>query len=116
MAPKCGPRVSWHDTARPCATGDEVAAAWRDPKLVNVLCHDWEADSYQEKWSTSSAAMLGWSVRTFEAAVPPERLGPRWSMFAYRSWQRLYCLDGTVLARVVPRTWFYNALVTGTRP
>ena len=39
-----------------------------------------------------------------------------WAMFAYRSWQRLSWLDQHVLARVVPRAWFYNALVTGTRP
>jgi hypothetical protein len=34
-------------------------------------------------------------------------------MFAYKSWQRLSWLDANVLARVVPRAWFYNALVTG---
>jgi ubiquinone/menaquinone biosynthesis C-methylase UbiE len=62
-----------------------------------------------------TAAMLGWPVRTFEAAVPPGKLGMRWAMFAYRSWQRLSWLDRNVLARVVPRGWFYNALVTGTR-
>ena len=37
-------------------------------------------------------------------------------MFAYRSWQRLSWLDANVLGRVVPRGWFYNALVTGTKP
>jgi ubiquinone/menaquinone biosynthesis C-methylase UbiE len=62
-----------------------------------------------------TAAMLGWPVRTFEAAVPPGKLGWGWAMFAYRSWQRLSWLDANVLARVVPRSWFYNALVTGTR-
>jgi SAM-dependent methyltransferase len=62
-----------------------------------------------------TAAMLGWPVRTFEAAVPPGKLGMRWAMFAYRGWQRLSWLDRNVLARVVPRGWFYNALVTGTR-
>lgn len=62
-----------------------------------------------------TAAMFGWPVRTFEAAVPPGRLGIRWAMFAYRGWQRLSALDRG-LARVVPRSWFYNALVTGTRP
>ncbi|GAA5138851.1 class I SAM-dependent methyltransferase [Pseudonocardia adelaidensis] len=62
-----------------------------------------------------TAAMLGWPVRTFEAAVPPGKLGWGWAMFAYRSWQRLSWLDANVLARVVPRGWFYNALVTGTR-
>ncbi len=59
--------------------------------------------------------MLGWPVRTFEAAVPPGKLGMGWAMFAYRSWQRLSWLDQNVLSRVVPRAWFYNALVTGTR-
>jgi SAM-dependent methyltransferase len=62
-----------------------------------------------------TAAMLGWPVRTFEAAVPPGRLGLGWAMFAYRSWQRLSWLDERVLSRVVPRAWFYNALVTGTK-
>ena len=63
-----------------------------------------------------TAAMLGWPVRTFEAAVPPDKLGFGWAMFAYRSWLRLSWLDEHVLARVVPRAWFYNALITGTRP
>jgi SAM-dependent methyltransferase len=62
-----------------------------------------------------SAAMLGWPVRTFEAAVPPGRLGMRWAMFAYHGWLRLSWLDERVLAKVVPRAWFYNALVTGTK-
>jgi hypothetical protein len=62
-----------------------------------------------------TAAMLGWPVRTFEAAVPPGKLGWGWAMFAYRAWQRLSWLDRRVLSRVVPRSWFYNALVTGTR-
>ncbi|HEY0637344.1 MAG TPA: class I SAM-dependent methyltransferase [Pseudonocardiaceae bacterium] len=63
-----------------------------------------------------AAALFGWPVRTFEAAVPPGRLGMRWAMFAYRSWQRLSWLDDTLLSRVVPRSAFYNVLVTGTKP
>ena len=35
------------------ATPEEVAAAYADPKLANVLYHDWEAQSYDEKWSIS---------------------------------------------------------------
>jgi ubiquinone/menaquinone biosynthesis C-methylase UbiE len=62
-----------------------------------------------------TAAMLGWPVRTFEAAVPPGKLGWGWAMFAYRSWLGLSWLDANVLSRVVPRGWFYNALVTGTK-
>ena len=62
-----------------------------------------------------TAAMLGWPVRTFEAAVPPGKLGAGWAMFAFRGWQRLSWLDSTVLSRIVPRSWFYNALVSGVR-
>jgi ubiquinone/menaquinone biosynthesis C-methylase UbiE len=35
------------------ASEDEVKAAWSDPKLANVLYHDWEAGTYDEKWSIS---------------------------------------------------------------
>src|SRR4051794_21471795 len=62
-----------------------------------------------------TAAWFGWPVRTFEAAVPPGRLGWDWAMFAYRTWQRLSAVDRR-LARVVPAGLFYNALVTGVRP
>jgi ubiquinone/menaquinone biosynthesis C-methylase UbiE len=34
-------------------TAEQVEAAWRDPKLANVLYHDWEAATYDEKWSIS---------------------------------------------------------------
>jgi ubiquinone/menaquinone biosynthesis C-methylase UbiE len=30
-----------------------LAQAWEDPKLANVLYHDWEAGTYDEKWSIS---------------------------------------------------------------
>jgi ubiquinone/menaquinone biosynthesis C-methylase UbiE len=62
-----------------------------------------------------TAAWFGWPVRTFEAAVPPGKLGWDWAMFAYRTWQRLSGLDRR-LSRVVPAGLFYNALLTGTRP
>jgi ubiquinone/menaquinone biosynthesis C-methylase UbiE len=39
--------------ARVAATDDQVAAAWDDPKLANVLYHDWAAATYDEKWSIS---------------------------------------------------------------
>lgn len=63
-----------------------------------------------------TAAWFGWPVRTFECAVPQDRLGMRWAMFAYRTWQRLSALDAGVLSRVVPPDLFYNALVTGLKP
>jgi ubiquinone/menaquinone biosynthesis C-methylase UbiE len=35
----------------PPASVPDLAAAQYDPKLANVLYHDWEAESYDEKWS-----------------------------------------------------------------
>lgn len=61
-----------------------------------------------------TAAWFGWPVRTFEAAVNPDRLGWGWAMFAYKTWQRLCALDA-VLARVVPGELYYNVSVTGRR-
>ena len=62
-----------------------------------------------------TAALFGWPVRTFEAAVKPDRLGWGWAMFAYRTWQRLSAVD-RALHQVVPERLFYNVLVTGNRP
>jgi ubiquinone/menaquinone biosynthesis C-methylase UbiE len=31
----------------------DIERAWSDPKLANVIYHDWEAASYDEKWSIS---------------------------------------------------------------
>jgi ubiquinone/menaquinone biosynthesis C-methylase UbiE len=38
---------------RPAASAAEVEQAWRDTKLAQVLYHDWEASTYDEKWSIS---------------------------------------------------------------
>ncbi|MQA08052.1 MAG: methyltransferase domain-containing protein [Pseudonocardiaceae bacterium] len=63
-----------------------------------------------------SAALLGWPVRTFEAAVPDEKLGLRWKLFAYQAWLRLSAVDKKVLSKVLPREVFYNVMITGSKP
>lgn len=40
-------------TDKPAATPEQVEAAWSDNKLAQVLYHDWEASTYDEKWSIS---------------------------------------------------------------
>lgn len=40
-------------SSKPAATAEEVEAAWNDNKLAQVLYHDWEASTYDEKWSIS---------------------------------------------------------------
>ncbi len=63
-----------------------------------------------------TAAMLGWPLRTFEAAVPPGRLGRNWAKFAFGSWTTLSWVDANVLSHVVPKPWYYNVMVTGVKP
>ncbi|HEY7718992.1 MAG TPA: class I SAM-dependent methyltransferase [Pedococcus sp.] len=62
-----------------------------------------------------TAALFGWPVRTFEAAVRPGALGWGWASFAYGAWQRLSGVD-RALARVVPDRFFYNVGLTGVKP
>lgn len=57
-------------TANPHATAEQVEAAWHDPKLANVLYHDWEAGSYDEKWSISyDERCIDYAVGRFELAA-----------------------------------------------
>ncbi len=45
------------------------------------------------------ASWFGWPVRTFECAVPREKLGFGWANFAMKGWQRLSALDERARAR-----------------
>jgi ubiquinone/menaquinone biosynthesis C-methylase UbiE len=72
-----------------------------------------EVDTASEEFT---AAMLGWPVRTFEAAVPPGKLGWGWAKFAFGSWTTLSWVDANVWRRVMPKGWFYNVMVTGVKP
>ena len=58
------------------------------------------------------AAWVGWPIRTFEAAVPEQKLGFGWRMFAYKSWLQLSKVD-KVLSAVVPDELYYNVSITG---
>jgi ubiquinone/menaquinone biosynthesis C-methylase UbiE len=63
-----------------------------------------------------TAAMLGWPLRTFEYAVPSERLGWVWAKLAFNSWKTLSWVDENLSRRVVPKGWFYNVMITGIKP
>jgi ubiquinone/menaquinone biosynthesis C-methylase UbiE len=41
------------DTPADDVRDSDIELAWSDPKLANVLYHDWEAATYDEKWSIS---------------------------------------------------------------
>ncbi len=108
------PQAELDESSRAAALESLVDVHVFDPaELERIACAAGVRDA-RVVTEEFTAAMLGWPVRTFEAAVPPGKLGMRWAMFAYRGWQRMSWLDRHVLARVVPRSWFYNAVITGT--
>ncbi|MGH8795190.1 MAG: class I SAM-dependent methyltransferase [Stackebrandtia sp.] len=72
------------------------------------------ATDVQTRTEELTAAFLGWPVRTFEAAVPADKLGFGWANFACGAWKTLSKLDSG-LSRVLPRDVFYNVLVTGRK-
>lgn len=86
------------------------------PEKLAAMATTAGAHDVQVRTEEFLSAWFGWPVRTFEAAVPRERLGWGWAMFAYRTWQRLATVDAKVLTGVVPAGLFYNALVTGRKP
>jgi SAM-dependent methyltransferase len=86
-----------------------------DPRELAATALRAGAVDVRTKTEELTAALFGWPVRTFEAAVNPDRLGWGWAMFAYRSWQRLSAVD-RLLGRALPQKLFYNVLLTGTRP
>jgi ubiquinone/menaquinone biosynthesis C-methylase UbiE len=61
------------------------------------------------------AAWAGWPIRTFECAVPEDKLGVGWRMFAFHTWQRLSKVD-KLLTGIVPDELYYNVSITGVRP
>ena len=59
----------------PHATAEQVEAARHDSKLAQVLYHDWEAETYDEKWSISyDKRCVDYARDRFDAIVPDEEL------------------------------------------
>lgn len=86
-----------------------------DPQSLAALVKCAGGNNVRTATEELTAAWWGWPVRTFECAVPPERLGLRWRLFAYKSWQRLSAVDRS-LRKVVPDWLYYNVSVTATKP
>jgi hypothetical protein len=120
---KLGPLSGWRrpqseldESSRAAALEAVVDLHTFDPTALEKTAHEAGATDVRAVTEEFAAALFGWPVRTFEAAVPQEKLTLRWRLFAYKAWQRLSWLDENVLRRVAPRDLFYNVLVTGTKP
>jgi hypothetical protein len=110
------PQAELDSSSRAAALEGAVDLHTFDPAQLERIARAAGAREVRAVTEELSAALFGWPVRTFEAAVRRDKLGFGWAMFAYRAWQRLSWLDENVLTKVVPRELFYNVLVTGTKP
>ena len=67
--------MSTDPVPNPHATAEQVEAARHDSKLAQVLYHDWEAESYDDKWSISyDKRCVDYARDLFDATVPAEEL------------------------------------------
>ena len=62
------------------------------------------------------ASWFGWPVRTFECAVPREKLGMRWANFALQGLDAADRPSTACSSASCPTGLFYNAEITGLKP
>lgn len=110
------PQSELDESSRAAALEAIVDLHTFDPADLEKIAESAGAVEVKARTEEFAAALLGWPLRTFEYAVPPEKLGFGWAKFGFSSWKRLTWLDEKVLRHVVPRGYFYNALITGVKP
>ncbi|MBY4274010.1 methyltransferase domain-containing protein [Rhodococcus fascians] len=110
------PQEELDESSRAAALEAVVDLHTFDPTDLENIALSAGAESVQANTEEFAAALLGWPVRTFEAAVPAGKLGWNWAKFAFNGWKTLSWVDEKVLQHVVPRGMFYNVMITGTKP
>ena len=116
LAPWRRPQAELDESSRAAALEAVVDLHTFDPDALERTALAAGAIDVRAATEELAAAFLGWPVRTFEAAVPAEKLGLGWARFAFGGWKKLSRLDEVVLAKVVPRKFFYNVMITGVKP
>ena len=107
------PQAELDESSRAAALEAVVDIHTFDPRELARLARSAGAVEVDTATEEFTAAMLGWPVRTFEAAVPQDKLGWGWARFAFGGWKRLTWLDENVMRKVVPPQFFYNVVVSG---
>ncbi|OZD50324.1 SAM-dependent methyltransferase [Rhodococcus sp. 06-1477-1B] len=110
------PQEELDESSRAAALEAVVDLHTFDPTDLENIAVSAGAEAVQANTEEFAAALLGWPVRTFEAAVPAGKLGWNWAKFAFNGWKTLSWVDEKVLQHVVPRGMFYNVMITGTKP
>ena len=109
------PQAELDESSRAAALEAVVDLHTFDPADLEDIARSAGAVEVQAQTEEFAAALLGWPVRTFEAAVPAEKLGWNWAKFAFGGWKSLSWVDENVLGHVVPRGFFYNVMITGRK-
>ncbi|GGC51798.1 methyltransferase domain-containing protein [Hoyosella rhizosphaerae] len=110
------PQEELDESSRAAALEAVVDLHTFEPRELQKLAREAGAIEVGVKTEEFAAALFGWPIRTFEAAVPPEKLSLQWRLFSYQAWKKLSWLDETVMRRIIPRGFFYNAIITGVKP
>ncbi|RZL77125.1 MAG: SAM-dependent methyltransferase [Rhodococcus sp. (in: high G+C Gram-positive bacteria)] len=110
------PQAELDESSRAAALEAVVDLHTFDPSDLEKIAKSAGAEQVHAATEEFAAALLGWPVRTFEAAVPPEKLGWGWGRFAFTGWKTLSWVDEKILRHVVPRGFFYNVMITGVKP
>ncbi|MFE4460076.1 class I SAM-dependent methyltransferase [Nocardia tengchongensis] len=110
------PQAELDESSRAAALEAVVDLHTFDPSDLEQMARNAGAVEVQAKTEEFAAALWGWPVRTFEAAVPEEKLTMRYRLAQYKAWLAFSALDEKVLRHVVPRQFFYNAMITGVKP
>ncbi|RZQ59586.1 class I SAM-dependent methyltransferase [Amycolatopsis suaedae] len=110
------PQAELDESSRAAALEAVVDLHTFDPSELERTARAAGATGVKAVTEEFAAALAGWPIRTFEAAVPQEKLTVRWRLFAYHLWLRLSAVDRKLLARILPRELFYNVMITGTKP
>lgn len=110
------PQTELDESSRAAALEAVVDLHTFTPAALEQLARNAGAVDVASATTEFTAAMLGWPLRTIEAAIAPERLGWRWARCGYASWIALSWVDNKVWRRVVPKSWYYNVMITGVAP
>lgn len=110
------PQVELDESSRVAALEAIVDLHTFAPEDLERMATNAGAEQVATASEEFTAAMFGWPVRTFEASVPPGRLGWGWAKFAFTGWKTLSWVDANIWRHLAPKGWFYNVMVTGVKP
>lgn len=110
------PQAELDESSRAAALEAVVDIHTFDPAHLEELARSAGGTEVEAVTEEFTAAMLGWPVRTFEAAVPGEKLGWNWARFAFGGFKTLSWVDENIMRRFVPRSFYYNVMITGRKP